>query len=125
MLRQLLPVFCWPYQSQAELSQLLNQFHIGIGQLALDLKKLNSNSTIKNREYCARGIPFIYGHHDPDFEFVDFCLQVDQVSIIDIISWYLNLIKQEDFEVKMHIYAIDKLDFKVKMNHVKNIISKY
>ena len=118
-------VFCWPYQTKASLDQLMNEFHVGVGQLALDLKKLNNNSTIKNRDYCARGIPFFYGHKDEDFNNVNFAYEIFTISISDIIQWYSSIILSNELEKNMHNFSLIKLDYKVKMNKVKNILNEY
>lgn len=122
-------VFCWPYQSQAELSQLLNQFHIGIGTLALHRKGIKSTTTIKNREYCKYRIPFIFAHADIDFlesEYSFFKQLLSDETSIDlrsIIEWYKyldfnNLSSQFDSIVQ------SKLSYKTKMKYLYQLISK-
>lgn len=48
-----------------ELTSLLNKCDVAFASLAISRKKLESASSLKNREYCARGIPFVFASEDP------------------------------------------------------------
>lgn len=122
-------VFCWPYQSQAELSQLLNQFHIGIGTLALHRKGIKSTTTIKNREYCKYRIPFIFAHADIDFlesEYSFFKQLLSDETSIDlrsIIEWYKHL-DFNNLSSQFDSIVQSKLSYKTKMKYLYQLISK-
>ena len=51
-----------------ELDSLFNQADFAIGSLARHRSGITHIKTLKNREYAARGIPFIYSETDEDFE---------------------------------------------------------
>ena len=51
-----------------ELDSLFNQADFAIGSLARHRSGITYIKTLKNREYAARGIPFIYSETDEDFE---------------------------------------------------------
>lgn len=115
------------------LDQEMNQSHCCVSTFGSHRKKLYSNSTLKSREYCARGIPFIYGHHDPDFSSSDlqgkYCLEFPaNESLIDfklVANWLKNLIQQEpDVAEKMRNWAATHLDHKIKMQELKLFIEK-
>ena len=51
-----------------ELDTLFNQADFAIGSLARHRSGITNIKTLKNREYAARGIPFVYSEMDEDFE---------------------------------------------------------
>ena len=122
-------VFCWPYQSAASLTKLLNQFHIGIGALAIHRKGLKSTTTIKNREYCKYRIPFIFAHYDIDFfeSEYNFFKQIpsdeSSIELQEIIEWY-NQIDIKELSNQFNSIIEDKLSFKIKMKYLNQLISK-
>lgn len=77
------------------LDEIFNQADIGIGSLARHRSGITYIKTLKNREYAARGIPFIYSEIDEDFEIMPYILKVpadeSPVDIHQIIDLYNNL----------------------------------
>ncbi len=59
-----------PLQREAVLDVLASA-DVAIGQLALHRKDMHENSTLKNREYLAVGLPMLYAHRDPDADTLD------------------------------------------------------
>ncbi|WP_167815927.1 glycosyltransferase, partial [Methanocorpusculum sp. GPch4] len=55
------------FKSGADLDAMFDQCHIAIGGLADFRRGLKEVSLLKNREYCARGIPFVLVAKDIDF----------------------------------------------------------
>jgi len=55
------------FKTGDELDSLFNSCHIAVGSLGLHRIGLSESSTLKVREYCARGIPYIIACGDPDF----------------------------------------------------------
>src|SRR6185312_5013886 len=55
-----------------ELDDLFNIADIAVGSLGCHRISINNIKPLKNREYCARGIPFFYSETDEDFEHQDF-----------------------------------------------------
>lgn len=51
-----------------ELTAVFNQCQFAIGSLARHCSGITRIKTLKNREYAARGIPFIYSEEDSDFD---------------------------------------------------------
>lgn len=56
------------YKHGEELDNLLSLTDVGIASLARHRSGITKIKTLKNREYAARGIPFIYSEIDDDFE---------------------------------------------------------
>ena len=63
-------------QFGAELDRLFNLADLGIGSLARHRSGIIFIKTLKNREYAARGIPFVYSEIDDDFEDKPYILKV-------------------------------------------------
>lgn len=64
------------HQSGDELDQLFEHSDIGVGSLARHRSNVHNIKTLKNREYAARGIPFIYSEIDDDFENMPYILKI-------------------------------------------------
>jgi hypothetical protein len=104
-----------------ELENFLLKIHIGVSQFGIFKKGLNENSTIKAREYIAIGLPFIYGHIDPDLneESKEFALEFpNDDSLIDmekVIEFAKKALEDKALPQKMRKYAEEHLDYEVKM----------
>lgn len=76
----------------AELDLLFEQSDMGIGSLARHRSNITNIKTLKNREYAARGIPFIYSEIDDDFEQMPYVLKAtadeSPINIDNIIFFY-------------------------------------
>jgi glycosyltransferase involved in cell wall biosynthesis len=53
--------------SAEQLAPLFERSHVAIGSLALHRIGLRQLAVLKNREYCLRGIPFVFAGEDVDF----------------------------------------------------------
>jgi hypothetical protein len=122
-----------PYTEPKVLDDIMNDIHLGISALAVHKKGIRGTTTIKTREYCARGLPFIYGHNDPDFSNNDlaaqFSLEVEandtDLDFEKIINWYTVINQKADtLPHNMHEFALNHLDYKVKMGKLKQHIQK-
>lgn len=71
---------------------LFDQADMGIGSLARHRSGITFIKTLKNREYAARGIPFIYSEIDEDFEEMPYTMKVpadeSPVDIKQIVDFY-------------------------------------
>lgn len=68
-----------------ELNNLFNQCQIAIGSLGRHRNKIYSLKTLKNVEYAARGIPFVYSENNEDFDDKPYVIKVEpNESPIDI-----------------------------------------
>lgn len=75
-----------------ELDDFFNYSDIGIASLARHRSNITYIKTLKNREYAARGIPFIYSEIDEDFEDKPYILKVpadeSPIDIKHILDFY-------------------------------------
>lgn len=78
--------------SGEKLNNVYNKSHIGIGSLGRHRSGIYQLSSLKNREYCAKGLPMIYSENDIDFDNMDFTYKVladeNIFDLLDIINWY-------------------------------------
>ncbi|BBE30178.1 glycosyl transferase [Tepiditoga spiralis] len=109
-----------------ELDEIFEKADIGIGSLANHRKGLKKDSALKNREYCARGIPFIIASDDDDFsKNFKYTYKISKtekpVNIKDILNFYES-IKNKNYPEEMREYAKNNLSWNVKMKPIINII---
>lgn len=75
-----------------ELDAFFDKTDMGIGSLGRHRSGITNIKTLKNREYAARGIPFVYSETDSDFDSQPYVLKVpadeSTVSITKIINFY-------------------------------------
>jgi len=108
-----------------DLDNLFDKSHIAIGSLGLHRIDMKEGSILKVREYCARGIPFLYGCSDPDFP-NDFPyikrIHRDEspVDLEEIINFTERIYSDTDHHLKMRAYAEKNLDWSVKMKKLKD-----
>ena len=63
-------------QHGSQLDELFEQCDFGIGSLGRHRVGIDKIKTLKNREYAARGIPFVYSETDSDFDHRPYVLKV-------------------------------------------------
>lgn len=112
-----------------DLDMLFNQCHIGVGTLGLHRNGLTEGSILKAREYCARGLPFLYDAIDLDFP-SDFPyilrLPADEspIEIEDVLAFAKDVCADPDHPEKMRRYARENLDWSVKMKRLKKFLER-
>jgi len=96
-------------KSGLELDLLFDFADFGIASLARHRSNITNIKTLKNREYAARGIPFIYSEIDTDFENMPYILKApaneEPIDICQIIDFYskLNISAKEIRESIYHL----------------------
>lgn len=107
------------YMTGQEYDTLFDLCHIAIGSLGIFRININQTSSLKVREYCARGIPFILGCEDPDFP-VDFpyCFHVpNDETYLDMSAVWIfarRIFEDRAHPNKMREFAKNFLDWSVK-----------
>lgn len=78
-----------------DLDEIYNISDIALGSLGIHRLKLESVQPLKNREYCAKGLPFVIGFNDPNFKNKEYVYEVsyndELIDIEKLIEWYKNL----------------------------------
>ena len=105
-----------------ELDSIFDKCDFGIGSLGRHRVGIDKIKTLKNREYAARGIPFIYSETDSDFDTKPYVLKVpaDETAIeIDGIINFYNSISISPKEIRD---SIMNLSWENQMKNVLNSI---
>ena len=101
-----------------ELDAIFDKCDFGIGSLGRHRAGIYRMKTLKNREYAARGIPFIYSESDSDFDEKPYVLKAPAneapININEIIKFY------NDFCIDAQSIrnSIKNLSWKCQMEHV-------
>lgn len=83
-----------------ELDEIYNMCDIGIEGLAAFRKGVYLSSSLKSREYAAKGLPFVTASKSDVFENQNFVLKVPEdetdIDIRDIVSFYDHMYRNQD-----------------------------
>ena len=118
-------------QTGDALSALFNQSDIALGSLGMHRLGLERSSSLKVREYCARGMPFIAASNDPDFPpdwpyAMQFDATDDPIDIQRIVEFYETLISnQPNYASDMRRYATENLTWVAKLSAVAKRIQSH
>ncbi len=104
-----------------DLDKLFESADVGIGTLGLHRKNVTLDSSLKHREYCARGLPFILSSPDLDFpDDLNFIHYVpsndDRIDIVELIKWYALV---ED-RTLIRQYAERQITWKAQLRPIVN-----
>ena len=93
-----------------ELDKAYCEADIGIGALGLYKKDTWIGAPIKTREYCVRGLPFVYGYEDLGFSGdEEYCLKVPNnstdIDMYKVIELYERTVERQDIVDRMRSYA--------------------
>lgn len=106
----------------AELNELFEKADFGIGSLARHRSNITHIKTLKNREYAARGLAFIYSEIDDDFEQQPYVLKApaddSPIDIDRLVSFYHSL-QNTPAQIRA---SIEPLSWKHQMQQVINSI---
>ena len=94
--------------------------NLAVASLALSRKGLRQGCTLKVREYLARGIPFVYGHDDPDVpEPCGYALRLEDdgraVDVQRLVDFAQTTAQAPGLAVQMRQYALARLDWSRKL----------
>jgi glycosyltransferase involved in cell wall biosynthesis len=106
--------------SGADLDKVFNNVHICVGTLGSYRKNMNKSSTLKLREYTARGLPSILSDEDFDFpESLEFIYRVlndpTPIDFVQLLDWYNKFRLSGISSEEIRKYAENNLDFEKKV----------
>jgi len=115
-------------RSGAELDALFATADVALGSLGMHRLGLHRSSSLKTREYCARGIPFVMASADSDFpegtEFVHHVpadeSSIDVAAMVDFVNKLRE--RRPDYMMDMRQYAENRLTWKAKLEPVVRYI---
>ncbi len=112
----------WGTKGSKELQTFYQQADIGISTLAFHRKGLGEGASLKSREYCAVGLPFVYAFQDNDFpEHFPYALRVsgdDSPLDIEALLHFFKQINIKNCLDEMRQHADQYLDWKIKIQPV-------
>ncbi|MCY6959577.1 glycosyltransferase [Clostridium brassicae] len=106
-----------------QLSEMFDKSHLAIGSLGMYRIGLKDGATLKVREYCARGIPFVLGYDDLDFS-LDFKYAFKAtndntpINIHNLIEFCNKIHENGDVAKEMRNYAEKNLSWEFKLKAV-------
>ena len=108
------------------LNEIFNISHMAVGILGLHRTKdkYSSISSLKVREYCVRGIPFIDGYPDTDIDKnFPYMFKVpandSKIDINEIINFFIDIRnKYPDYSIQMNLFAKENLTWDVKLKEL-------
>lgn len=115
------------FQTGEALSKLYDMCDIAISTLAIHRTGLSEHCCLKSREYCARGIPFIYAGEDADFpNGFRFALKLplsDEPLDMQLIAEFFSQVSHtSNCPDQMCDYARNHVDWSVKMAELKKTL---
>lgn len=111
-----------------QLNEFCSSIHLAIGSFALQRKGLTEASTLKVREYMARGIPAVIGHSDADLlDFIKegfvFPLDAGKVpSMETILNFAHQCSKKSSIGEEIRLKCFEKLDYSVKATELMQVL---
>lgn len=118
------------YLDKSSVDALANTCHLALGTFAFERKGITEASTLKMREYAARGMSVVYGHYDMDYEILvnqNLALRLESMSPPDFnkIINFLGCVTNINTPKTIRNIAKKKMDMNVKMKLLKqNILVK-
>lgn len=115
------------YKNETEIEGFIETVHLALGSFAMYRTGLTQGSTLKLRDYCARGVPFAYGYFDEDLEPLvekGLALRFEQDGLIDfnkVDAFLTNLESIADVTSELRKYAELHLDYSIKMKELKEV----
>ncbi len=101
-----------------ELDSLFNQADFAIGSLARHRSGITYIKTLKNREYAARGIPFIYSETDEDFEQMPYIIKAPADESPVCLDEIVDFLENRHFEPEDIRRSIGHLTWSEQMKKV-------
>ncbi|MDD4819457.1 MAG: hypothetical protein PHD21_01270 [Flavobacteriales bacterium] len=112
-------------KSGDELTRMFEINDMGIASLGRHRSGNTRIKTLKNREYAARGIPFVYSEIDDDFEAMPYITKApadeSAIDIRSLISFYQN-VKMTPEQIRNSI--INTLSWHAQMQKIIDTVSK-
>ena len=114
------------FKAGKDLEEIVESSDIAVSTLGMHRKGLFRDSSLKTREYCTMGIPFILSSPDSDFEEnFEYQLKIPQddsnLNIDDVVKFY-NKMKGKNYNKFLYLYAMKNLDWKVKLKKVLDFV---
>ncbi len=106
-----------------KLTEMFDLCHFAIGSMAFHRKGDAVGSSLKVREYIARGIPFIYGYEDSaltgdEWFALSFAPDDSDIDFNTVVPWIKGIYNRNEFLQEIRKYAGEKLSWETQFNKV-------
>ena len=101
-----------------KLDEVFNQCEFAIGSLGRHRSGITEIKTLKNREYAARGISFIYSENDSDFDDKPYIIKAPADESPINVGEIINYIDNHDFNPAEIRKTVEHLSWKYQMEKV-------
>lgn len=101
-----------------KLDEVFNQCVFAIGSLGRHRSGITEIKTLKNREYAARGISFIYSENDSDFDNKPYIIKASADESPINVGEIINYIDNHDFNPAEIRKSVEHLSWKYQMEKV-------
>lgn len=126
-------VFFYGRQIGEELDEIYNNMDIGLGALGLYKQGIYQSSSLKIREYLAKGLPIISGCREDVFDNISDCpyfLQVPNddsvIDMRDVLTFYDRIYsgntKRQEVHKKIRELALKRIDMNITMQPILSYI---
>lgn len=111
------------FKDGEELYKIYEKTDLAISSLGMHRINVINGSTLKTKEYCAYGIPFILGYNEKTIS-EDFCYSLtvpandEPIRMRDIVDFYQKVQKIPNYSEEMHRFARENFDWKEQMEKV-------
>ena len=116
--------------SGEKIDNLFKKCNLAISSLAIHRNHMSQACPLKSREYCARGMPFIYSYDDPDIDghqgVKKFPINSNPIDLIEIID-FINEINQNNLHqicTNLRSSLQNKIDINLKINDLLEFLQK-
>lgn len=112
-----------------QLDMLFDSCHLGIGSLGLYREKMEVGAILKNREYMARGIPFVYAGRDYNIELnFPYALQIENtdspIDLGNIVEFAARVLNNDKVTYEMRNYAIKNMSWQNELRKVLEAVER-
>lgn len=110
-----------------ELTAMMNKCNVAAATLGLHRNENTVGSVLKVREYCARGIPFVYAYDDTCLNGEEiFALKEanndDPINIEKLVEWVEKISDEASIAEQMRDFAKEKLSWEAQLSKAFNCI---
>lgn len=112
-----------------KLAEMFDTCHFAIGSMGFHRKGAAVGSSLKVREYIARGIPFIYGYEDSaltgnEWFALNFPADDSPVDFDKVVPWIKGIYNRNEFLQEIRQYAGEHLSWETQFSRVFSKASK-
>jgi len=107
-----------------ELDEMFDNADFAVASLGRHRTGIDNIKTLKNREYAARGIPFVYSETDSDFDDKNYIMKAPADDSPIHIKGILDFYDSHSFDPSEIRESVKHLDWKIQMGKVIDYIKK-